>query len=125
MNHPEFDRWLRAYGAAWEAKDTEAFVALFTDDVRYYWTPFGEPKKGRDGVAAAFSSAVANQRDIHFRYEILAVDEARCVARWWCALVRPATGQTVRLDGIMMVKPAADGLCEAFREWWHSDERKT
>lgn len=52
----------------------------------------------------------------------MAVDAARCVARWWCSLVRPATGHPLRLDGILMVKPAADGLCEEFREWWHSDE---
>ena len=122
MTQHEFDRWLKTYGAAWEAKDAGAFTALFSEDVRYYWTPFEEPKKGRDGVAAAFSSAVANQRDIHFRYEILAVDEARCVARWWCSLTRPATGHRVQLDGILMVEPAADGLCRAFREWWHSDE---
>ncbi len=122
MNHQAFDQWLKTYGAAWEAKDADAFTALFSDDVQYYWTPFEEPKRGRGGVAAAFNGAVANQRDIHFRYEILAVDEARCVARWWCSLKRPATDQAVRLDGIMMVEPAADGLCEVFREWWHSDE---
>ena len=34
MTHTDFDRWLAAYGAAWEAKDAEAFAALFTDDVR-------------------------------------------------------------------------------------------
>ena len=123
MTQHEFDSWLKRYGAAWEAKDADAFTALFADDVRYYWTPFEEPKKGRDGVAAAFMSAVVNQRDIHFRYEILAVDEVRCVARWWCSFTRPATGHPVRLDGILMVKQAAaDGRCEVFREWWHSDE---
>ena len=121
MNRRDFDRWLKAYGAAWEARDAEAFSVLFTDDVRYYWTPFGEPKTGRDGVAAAFSSAVANQRDIHFRYEILAVDAERCVARWQCSLSRPTTGHRVQLDGILMVEPAADGRCAMFREWWHSD----
>ena len=28
MTHHEFDRWLKAYGAAWEARDAEAFAAL-------------------------------------------------------------------------------------------------
>ena len=122
MDHHKFDDWLTRYGAAWEAKDADAFTALFSDDVHYYWTPFEEPKTGRDGVAAAFSNAVANQQDIHFRYEILAVDAARCVARWWCSLTRPATGHAVQLDGILLVEPTADGLCEVLREWWHSDE---
>ena len=82
MTHHEFDTWLTAYGAAWEARDAEAFAGLFTDDVCYFWTPFEEPKKGRDGVAGAFTNAVANQRDIHFSYEILAVGEERCVSRF-------------------------------------------
>jgi len=122
MTHHKFDTWLTAYGAAWEARDAETFAGLFTDDVRYFWTPFEEPKTGRDGVAGAFKHAVANQQDIHFSYEILAVGEERCVARWWCALARPATGHPVRIDGILMLKPTTDGLGEEFREWWHSDE---
>ena len=123
MTHQAFDHWLTTYGAAWEARDAGAFAGLFTEAVRYYWTPFEEPKKGRQGVAEAFSNALANQRDIHFSYEILAVDAERCVARWWCALVRPATGHPVRLDGILLVEPTADGTCEVVRGWWHSDEK--
>ena len=122
MTQHEFDRWLKAYGAAWEAKDAEAFAGLFTDDVRYFWTPFEAPKKGRQGVADAFSNAVANQRDIHFSYEILAVGEGRCVAWWACAFTRPATGQPVQIDGILVLKPTPDGSGQEFREWWHSDE---
>ncbi len=124
MTHHKFDTWLKTYGAAWEARDAETFAGLFTDDVRYFWTPFEEPKTGRDGVAGAFKHAVANQRDIHFSYEILAVGEERCVARWWCALARPTTGHPVRIDGILMLKPTTDGLGQEFREWWHSDEAR-
>lgn len=124
MTHESFDRWLSAYGAAWEAKDVETFVANFTDDARYYWTPFGAPKEGREGIAEAFSGAVANQRDIRFTYEILVAGDERCVAHWECSLVRPGSGQLIRLDGILTVEPAPGGLCAVFREWWHSDEVK-
>ena len=124
MTHHQFDTWLKTYGVAWEAKDADAFARLFTENVRYYWTPFEEPKTGRDGVAGAFKHAVANQQDIYFSYEILAVGEERCVARWWCTLARPDTCHPVRIDGILMLKPTTDGLGEEFREWWHSDEAR-
>ncbi|MFQ5568594.1 MAG: nuclear transport factor 2 family protein [Rhodothermales bacterium] len=122
MDRQAFEQWVRAYGAAWEAKDTAAFTRLFTEDARYYWTPFEAPKEGRAGIAEAFERAVVTQRDIHFGYEVLAVGEQRCVARWWCTLVRMATGRTARLDGILMVEPTKESLCAVFREWWHSDE---
>ena len=123
MTPEAFDRWLVAYGSAWEARDAGKFSAIFTDDVRYYWTPFGPPKEGREGVAAAFSGAVENQRNIRFRHEILTASETRCVARWWCELERPTTGRQVRLEGILMIVPTSDGLSAEFREWWHSEEQ--
>ena len=124
MNFEGFESWLRDYGTAWESKDTRGFTSLFTEDALYYWTPFGEPKRGHAGIAEAFRSAVARQQDIRFSYEILSFVPERGVARWWCLLKRPTTDREVQLDGIMMVIPDADeeNLCKEFREWWHSDE---
>ena len=34
-----------------------------------------------------------------------------------------SVGGPVRLDGILIVEPTADGACKVFREWWHSDEK--
>ncbi len=70
MTEADFKAWLASLGQAWEARDAEAFAALFTEDVRYYWTPFEAPKEGREGVAAAFRAAVARQSDIRFGFEI-------------------------------------------------------
>jgi ketosteroid isomerase-like protein len=121
LDRAAFDRWLTAYGAAWEAKDTEAFTGLFTEDVRYHWTPF-QPIVGRAALAVAFEGAVSRQKEIAFRYEIVTVTETFCLARWSCRLTRPKTERRVKLDGVLMVVPGAMGLCGEFREWWHSDE---
>jgi len=38
--------WLDAYGRAWETRDPEAVVRLFTEDGTYQETPFVEPMAG-------------------------------------------------------------------------------
>jgi hypothetical protein len=61
MESNHFDSWLAAYGRAWERRDAQAFAALFTPDVRYHWTPFEEPRVGRDAVAEAFERPLSGK----------------------------------------------------------------
>lgn len=117
-----FDTWVDRYGRAWEKRDAQSFSDLFTTDARYYWTPFEEPKLGREGIARAFEAATDNQQDIRFEYELLSVEAPVRLARWRCEFTRIGTGVRVHLDGILSVRMAENGLCQEFREWWHSDE---
>ena len=59
MNRTELETWLEAYGRAWERNDTRAFTSLFPADVHYHWTPFDEPRIGRNALAEGFDAAVA------------------------------------------------------------------
>ena len=122
MNRETFGRWLADYGAAWEGRDPEAADQLFSPDALYYWTPFEAPKRGREGIAAAWQEATSGQTEIRFRSEILAVDGERAWCRWWCDFTRLATGVQVKLDGIFQCDFTAEGLCREFREWWHAEE---
>lgn len=123
MDVAGMEQWLEAYGKAWEEKDADSFTGLFSPDVLYYWTPFEEPKRGRDGLAQAFHAAVSRQRDIHFTSKILATaTEGKGIAHWHCAFDRIGTGVRVSLDGIFLMEFGDDDRCSVFREWWHSDE---
>ncbi len=42
------DRWIGAYGRAWEDRDDQAVAELFTQDAIYRLHPFGEPTRGRE-----------------------------------------------------------------------------
>ncbi len=123
LSEQQFQSWLAAYGKAWEAIDAGAFTALFAENALYYWTPFDEPKKGKDGIAEAFSAAVATQRDIEFGARTLYVQAQLGAAHWSCAFTRIATGKRVHLDGIFVVQFVDAGKALSFREWWHSDEK--
>lgn len=118
----DFDAWLRAYGAAWEGRDSKAAVKIFTEDAEYYWTPLDPPQRGHAGIAAAWDGAVSTQRDIRFRYEILAVTGTTGIAKWRADFTRIATGAKVVIDGVLSAQFTEPGRCRVFREWWHASE---
>lgn len=118
----DFDAWLRAYGAAWQGRDSKAAVRIFTEDAEYYWTPLDPPQRGHAGIAAAWDGAVSQQKDIAFRYQILAVTGATGIAKWRADFTRLPTGAKVVIEGVLTAEFAQPGKCRVFREWWHSAE---
>ncbi len=123
LSRERFREWLGGYRSAWEERDPAAAEALFTDDALYYWTPFEEPKSGREGIAAAWREATSRQRDVRFSYEVLAVIGTTGIARWHTSLRRAPSGRPVELDGVLVAEFDRDSTrCRVFREWWHRDE---
>lgn len=115
-----FDRWLAAYGWASATDDALASAQLFSEDARYYESPFDAPLVGRRAI---YDYWAAGARDLTGRsstYEILAVQETMGIARWRARFVVKATGAAMALDCIFLTEFDAAGLCCCLREWWHS-----
>ncbi len=68
---------LARYGAAWEAFDGDAWVAIFSDEAEYHEDPFGEPLVGHNALRAYLLDASASQRDVEFTVERHWVSGAR------------------------------------------------
>ena len=120
----ELDRWLDVYGRAWERQDVEGFVACFTEGALYSWGPWGEPLGGHGEIRARTEQAIANQEDISFGHEPLAITPAgRGIARWWVSVRVPGASTIEEDEGIFLVTLGADGRCTEFREWWNSRSR--
>lgn len=123
MNPPaDFESWLSAYGAAWEALDAEAYMPLFTDDAAYHWSPFDAPKRGHDEIRAALKTALERQIGPEFSFEIIMAGGDTGWAHWACGFIRAGTDYPVRIDGVLKARFAEDGRCCEFREWWHALE---
>jgi ketosteroid isomerase-like protein len=117
MDLSTFDRWLTAYGRAWETGDAQAAGDLFTEDAAYLETPFDEPMRGRAAVMAYWSDVPLTQSDIRFDYEILAVAGDRGIAHWRASFLR--AGARMELDGMLTAALDGQDRCCEFREWWH------
>ena len=113
------EKWLADYKRAWEERDAKRAAALFTHDAPYHEMPFDAPKAGRNGIRDYWTTVTADQRNIDFKSEIVAVAGQTGVARWSARLTSAASGTRVELDGVFVLTFAADGLCSELREWWH------
>ena len=115
--------WWDAMGVAWGERSGEGFGALFTDDAEYYWTPFEKPQVGAAEITERTAQAMANQRDVKFRYEVLFEEEDRSIVRWISTFHRPDSDVEVTIDGIGYMELAPSGKATIFREWWHGQEQ--
>ena len=105
--------------------DPEAVVALFSEDARYYETPFLPPARGHDGVRDYWANATRKQSDVSFSYEVVSLFGDRGIARWWAEFTRVSSGTRAALDGIFLLEFDNEGLCRELREWWHITETES
>ena len=123
MTHDELKSWLDTYGRAWETRDPELVVTLFTEDATYQETPFVEPMRGRVAIHEYWAQKVAQwQEDVRFGHEVLAVEGDTGIGHWWVSFVRIRTKSKVRLDGIFLLTFDRTRLCRTLREWWVRQE---
>ncbi|MFL7891083.1 MAG: nuclear transport factor 2 family protein [Anaerolineales bacterium] len=120
-----FNKWLAAYGLAWEKGDHQKSADLFAEGASYQETPFNKPMLGKEAVQDYWQSgAGTNQRDISFSYRILSVQGNQGIAHWQASFQRVKSGNQVELDGILVAEFDEHGLCTDFKEWWHRQEEQ-
>lgn len=122
MEASTFKSWLEAYGRAWNGRNPKAAANLFAEDGTYQVTPFVEPMRGRAAIFEYWSHVAETERDIEFRYEVLAVTPDAGIARWWASFVIVPQRLQTKLDGIFLITLDGDGRCRSLREWWHKDQ---
>lgn len=114
------ERWLASYKEAWELRDAERAARLFTTDAPYHEMPFDAPKNGQAGIRDYWTKVTADQRDVAFKSQVVAVNGQTGVARWSASLTSASSGVHVELDGVFVLTfDAGNGLCSELREWWH------
>ncbi|SFQ69530.1 SnoaL-like domain-containing protein [Amycolatopsis arida] len=109
------------YGAAWNAHDLDAIMALHTERTTFRLHLLGAPDVvGRDAVRAAFAGLLGVWPDIHFRPERLSFGAGlvvhQCVISGTLAAPMPfgawvaqPTGERIQFTGVDVIT-VADGL---------------
>jgi hypothetical protein len=119
LTRAALEAWLKRYGEAWEQRDPARAAALFTENAPYHEMPFDAPKAGRSGIHDYWATVTADQRNVHFESQVLAVDGQTGVAHWSASLTTASGGVRVELDGAFVLTFDDSGLCSELREWWH------
>lgn len=108
---------LRRYGRAWETRDAELVLTLFTEDASYQESPWSEPMEGKEAIRQYWLGATATQRDIHFELGEVRALRNRVYAEWRCRYVRTTSGQPAALRGILILD-LDQGRIRRLREYW-------
>ena len=113
MDHAAFQTWLDRYIEAWRSGNPDDIGALFSDDARYHYGPYGEPVTGRDAIVASWTDDPDEPGSWQAEYRPVAVDGEVAVA----------TGESRYTEGktysnIFVCRFDADGRCTEFREWF-------
>ena len=112
------EEWIAGYARAWESKDPDLVVQLFTPDGLYHDQLFEEPHVGRQEIRAYWQLACSTQDQIHTRFGTPTVnaDESRGAVEFWVRNLDSGSPQT--LAGILFLRFSSEGLCQELREAW-------
>jgi ketosteroid isomerase-like protein len=110
-------RWAQVWQRAWEAKDTDAIVALYHDDVVFSTQPFRTPYLGRSGVREYMTRAFREEDRAQVWLGEPVVDGDRAAIEWWAAVTE--NGLEITLVGTSVLRFAPDGLVLEQRDTWN------
>jgi limonene-1,2-epoxide hydrolase len=109
--------WIEGYRQAWEQRDAEAAVELFTDDATYRSNIFEEPHRGRSGVKTYWESVTSAQSDVAVRMGRPFADGPRVAVEFWTTMLMD--GAETTLPGCLLLDFEEGGRCRRLREYWH------
>ena len=107
------ESWIDRYERAWRSAGTDALGHLFSADVDYWTSPWGEPVRGLSALGTLWDA----ERDgpdepFDMTFEVVAADGDTGVVR-----VEVNYGNGTRWRDIWIVCFDQDGKCAHFEEW--------
>ena len=119
---PVLWRIMEDYRRAWERRNAELLLTLFTEDATYHENPFNEPLAGHGAIREYWQRVVMkNQKDIRFRWRPVHSAGSEHTIEWEAEFVRSEPRQRVALRGMMFLTFSGDRIAR-LREYWHKRE---
>jgi uncharacterized protein (TIGR02246 family) len=116
----DVEDWIAAYERAWRTAGTQPLADLFTEDGSYRMSPYEEPTRGLEKIAALWErEREGPDEGFEMRHEIVAVDGDTAVVR---VEVDYARGTEYR--DLWVIRLDSGGRCREFEEWpfWPEQE---
>ncbi len=112
-----YDKWTKEFMESWKELDWERTLKTLDIDVKYYENPIDFPCASFDDVVNLWNVVADNQKDISYKYEIVAYNENTCIINW--QMTRTMTKNDVKqeIDGIFQVSVNEEGKCTFFKQW--------
>ena len=102
---------------AWEARDPDAFVALFDPEAEARLDPFEPPLGGANELRAHWNAFAATRTHAEFDAERVWVVGHTVLGSFHAASTSTATGEKERVRGFMTLELDEAGLVTRLRQW--------
>jgi ketosteroid isomerase-like protein len=116
-NDPLLTRVMADYARAWETRDAELVLTLFTEGATYQENPFSEPMAGHAAIRNYWEGATRQHRDVHFQWDFVDSTGDLRVINWSCSFCRADVAGRFELRGIMLLEFRGERIFR-FRECW-------
>ncbi len=102
---------------AWEERDPDAMLELYSRDAEYRIDPFVDPMRGLNAIRAHWNGVVAAQDHIEFDAERVWTSGRTVLGSWHAALTERATAERIRVRGFSTMELDDEGRITRMREW--------
>lgn len=113
----KYDEWVSEFMESWKNLDWKRTLKTLSKDVEYYENPIDEPCKNFEEVVNLWNVVADNQKDINYKYEIIAYNENVCIVNWQMTRVLTNGNIEQNIDGIFEVALNEEGKCILFKQW--------
>ena len=112
-----YDKWTKEFMDSWKELDWERTLKTLDKDVKYYENPIDASCATWDDVVNLWNVVADNQKDIEYKYNIVAYNEDTCIVNWQMTRVMTKNNVKQEINGIFQVSVNEDGKCTSFKQW--------
>ena len=117
MDRADFEIWSKKHFKAWSERNPQEAALLFSKDCEYYESVFEEPCKTWDDILRLWLVIPENQKDITYKFEIIAVKDNVGIVNWKMRRTLLPSLERQLIDGVYQISLNKEGLCSYFKQW--------
>lgn len=113
----KYNSWTKEFMESWKELDWQRTLKTLDKEVKYYENPIDEPCKTFEDVIKLWNVVADNQKDIDYKYEIVAYNDDTCIINWQMTRTMTANDTKQEIDGVFQISLNEDGKCTYFKQW--------
>ena len=119
MNKEHATKLFETYGHAWETRDPDLILTIFTPDASYD-DPHEPKNMGHEGIRAYWvSKVIGEQKDIHFKLLHVWIDGDTVIAEWDADFIDTKRNLHIQMTEVAIFG-TQDGKFSSLREYYKS-----
>lgn len=112
-----YETWTKEFMESWKNLDWKKTLKTLATNVEYYENPIDNPCKDFNEVTDLWNVVAENQKDIDYKFEIIAYNENTCIINWQMIRTMTSNNTKQEIDGIFQISLNEEGKCTYFKQW--------